>query len=134
MKCLILILIFSSFGFVDAQSFDSDWALLSKENKSENTSKTKTKISLNPLKITYRFSIHFYHKAISEQLAANCAFELTCSRFSKAMVNKFGFVKGYFLTFDRLGRCNAISPLETYPIRLNAQRKIMETPSDFHFH
>ncbi len=134
MKCLILILIliFSSFGFVDAQSFDSDWALLSKEKKSENTSKTK--ISLNPLKIPYRFSKTFYHKAISEQLAANCAFELTCSRFSKAMVNKFGFVKGYFLTFDRLGRCNAISPLETYPIRLNAQRKIMETPSDFHFH
>ncbi|MBS1505718.1 MAG: membrane protein insertion efficiency factor YidD [Bacteroidetes bacterium] len=88
----------------------------------------------NPITNGYLLGVTFYQRAISEQMATNCAFELTCSRFSKQMVHEFGIIKGYFLTFDRLSRCTRISPLETYPIRLTATGKILETPADFHFH
>ncbi len=121
-------------SLVDAQSIEGDLLALNKNQPSLAPVQQKGKRSWNPLASGYQLGIKFYQRGISEQLAANCAFELTCSRFSGAMVKEYGFVKGYFLTFDRVSRCSRISSLETFPIRLNAQGKIIETPADFHFH
>ncbi|MBS1681119.1 MAG: membrane protein insertion efficiency factor YidD [Bacteroidetes bacterium] len=116
-----------------AQSVEGDLALLNNSQAVQSPTPTSKNTGWNPMKRAYLFGIHVYQRVISEQLATNCAFELTCSRFSKAMVNRYGFVKGYFLSFDRLSRCNAISPLETFPVRLDAQHKILESPADFSF-
>ncbi len=128
--CLSLILS----GNSQAQSFENDLALLGQSQKVSTSAQSKKIRSWNPLSISYQLGIKFYQKAISEQLATSCAFELTCSRFSSAIVKDQGFLKGYFLTFDRLSRCSKISVMESLPIRLTKQGKIMETPADFHFH
>jgi putative component of membrane protein insertase Oxa1/YidC/SpoIIIJ protein YidD len=117
-----------------AQSVDNDLLSLSTPTNKPHIRSLDKKRSWNPLSIGYQTGIKFYQKVISEQLATSCAFELTCSRFSSAMVKEHGFLKGYFLTFDRLSRCSRIATVETYPIRLNQQNKIIEAPADFHFH
>jgi uncharacterized protein len=89
---------------------------------------TAKKRSFNPLSILYAGTLGLYQKQISPQWGANCAFELTCSRFSGAMVNEYGLAKGFFLTFDRMARCNKISFFETLPVRINAQGKIIDKP------
>ena len=117
-----------------AQSIDKDLLLLNPNHSQQESTHLKKSLSWNPLSIGYQTGIKVYQKVISEQLATSCAFELTCSRFSSAMVREHGFLKGYFLSFDRLSRCTQIATLETFPIRLNLNGKIIETPSDFHFH
>ncbi|GHN00889.1 hypothetical protein WSM22_23780 [Cytophagales bacterium WSM2-2] len=117
-----------------AQSAENDLLLLGKNKSAGSTAVVKKKLSWNPLALSYQMGIKFYQKVISEQLATSCAFELTCSRFSSAMVRDQGILKGYFLTFDRLSRCSRIATMETLPIRLNPQGKIIETPADFHLH
>lgn len=119
---------------VSAQSVATDLLLVNQETKSNEVNHVKKNKSKNPLSLGYQFGIKIYQKVVSEQLATSCAFELSCSRFSSAMVREYGFVKGYFLTFDRLNRCTPITTSETYPIRLNQQNRIIETPADFHFH
>jgi len=116
------------------KSINNDFLLLNQNHKGQELTQSKKNRSWNPLAIGYQAGIKVYQKVISEQLATSCAFELTCSRFSSAMVKEHGFVKGYFLTFDRLVRCSQIVSLETLPIRLNRQNKVIETPADFHFH
>lgn len=131
-----LVILFLILGLtqLQAQSAEKDFSLLDLQEKTTEIKSARKARSWNPLSIGYQTGIKFYQKVISEQLATTCAFELTCSRFSSAAVHEFGFVKGYFLTFDRLTRCSQIATLETYPIRLNQQHKIIETPADFRFH
>jgi uncharacterized protein len=88
----------------------------------------KKKKSFNPLSILYAGTLGFYQSQVSPQWGANCAFELSCSRFSRDMVSEFGLAKGFFLSLDRMGRCNKISFFETLPNRINAQGKIIDKP------
>ncbi|HCW08621.1 MAG TPA: hypothetical protein DGG95_14780 [Cytophagales bacterium] len=131
---LMIIFLMVNIKTISAQSVENDLLLLSQNQKSNEATPTKRNKTKNPLSIGFQLGIKLYQKVISEQLATSCAFELTCSRFSSAMVREYGFVKGYFLTFDRLNRCTPITTEETYPIRLNQQNRIIETPADFHFH
>jgi putative component of membrane protein insertase Oxa1/YidC/SpoIIIJ protein YidD len=131
---LLVCVSFTLSGNCQAQSFENDLVLLGQSQKVSGPTQSKKIHGWNPLSISYQLGIKFYQKAISEQLATSCAFELTCSRFSSAIVRDQGFLKGYFLTFDRLSRCSKISVMESLPIRLTKQGKIIETPADFHFH
>ncbi len=119
---------------VQAQSVAGDLSLLQEQARPKEQADQNRNRTRNPLTLGYLLGIKIYQRAISEQLATDCAFDLTCSRFSKALVKDYGFFKGYFLTFDRVSRCTKISMMETYPVRLNAKGKIIETTADFHFH
>jgi putative component of membrane protein insertase Oxa1/YidC/SpoIIIJ protein YidD len=134
MKSLLLILGLALSTTAFAQDAGNDLRLMQQHATSTPGPARARQRTWNPLTLTYRLGLGFYQRVISEQLATNCAFELTCSRFSGAMVKEFGFAKGFFLTFDRISRCNKISAMETYPVRLNAQGRIKESPADFHFH
>lgn len=120
------------FGAVRAQSPAQDIALLrQKVEKKQLVAQAKQERRFRPVAFVFGLGLKAYQAGISEQLATNCAFETTCSRFSSQLVHEFGFVKGYFLTFDRISRCTKISSMETYPIRLNGSQKIKETVADF---
>ena len=134
MKYALLIWGLAASSSVFAQHRSDDIQLLRQHAASLTAPERARPRTWNPLTLTYRLGLGFYQRVISEQLATNCAFELTCSRFSGAMVKEFGLTKGFFLTFDRISRCNKISAMETFPVRLNAQGRIKEGPSDFHFH
>ena len=110
-----------------AQDTAFDLQLLSQQKESVSSfGKVKKKKSFRPLSLLYAGTLGFYQNQISPQWGANCAFELTCSRFSAEMVKEYGLAKGFFMTFDRLGRCNKLSLYETLPMRINPQGKIID--------
>ncbi len=58
------------------------------------------------------FLINFYKKYISkiiEQLGIKCKYYPTCSEYTKQAIQKYGFLKGCFLGFKRILKCNPFS-------------------------
>ena len=56
--------------------------------------------------------IDFYKKHISlwlENRGVHCKYEPTCSEYTKQAILKYGAIKGSFLGFKRLLRCNPFS-------------------------
>lgn len=129
-----LILLFAS-HLLAAQNVSGDLLLLEQQSVSVKAfGVQKKKKTLNPLSILYAGTLGFYQSQVSPQWGANCAFELTCSRFSGAMVKEYGLTKGFFLSLDRMGRCTKISFYETLPVRINAQGKIIDKPEFYSAH
>ena len=50
--------------------------------------------------------IQFYQKAISPYLGQNCRFYPTCSHYAADAISNCGVLKGTFLGFWRILRCN----------------------------
>lgn len=56
--------------------------------------------------------INFYKKYISkiiEFFGIECKYYPTCSEYSKQAIEKYGFIKGCFLGFKRILKCNPFS-------------------------
>lgn len=124
-RLLIIFLCCATVSF--AQNTAYDLQLLGKQQHEVGAfGKVKKKRSFKPLSLLYAGTLGFYQSQISPQWGANCAFELTCSRFSAEMIKEYGLAKGFFMTFDRLGRCNKLSIYETLPLRINPQGKIID--------
>ncbi|MEY3385207.1 MAG: hypothetical protein RIR53_18 [Bacteroidota bacterium] len=62
--------------------------------------------------------VRAYQLLISSQDTDVCAYEPSCSRFGMLSMQRFGVIKGFLLTADRLTRCNGLtdSPHERNPI------------------
>lgn len=83
-----------------------------------------------PLAFPMRMLFGFYRQVISEHISADCAFDLSCSRFSAAAIGRFGIVKGLLLTGDRLTRCHLFVGQETVPVLFNNRTgKVIDEPS-----
>ena len=50
--------------------------------------------------------IRFYQRAISPGRSACCRFRPTCSAYAYEAITKYGALKGGWLAFKRLLRCN----------------------------
>lgn len=50
-----------------------------------------------------------YQLLISSQDTDVCAYEPSCSRFGMLSMQRFGIIKGFLLTSDRLTRCNGLT-------------------------
>ena len=50
--------------------------------------------------------IRFYQRHISSRTRACCRFRPTCSAYAVEAINKYGALKGGWLAFKRLLRCN----------------------------
>ncbi len=50
--------------------------------------------------------IRFYRRHISPYTPASCRFNPTCSAYAYEAINKYGVLKGGWLTLKRLLRCN----------------------------
>ena len=59
------------------------------------------KISITLLKI--------YQKVISPLLGNNCRFYPSCSSYAITSLERYGFLKGIFLTLQRLSKCHPLS-------------------------
>jgi putative component of membrane protein insertase Oxa1/YidC/SpoIIIJ protein YidD len=88
---------------------------------------------LNPLYWVYTGMVNFYQRNISVQIAANCIFEETCSRYSKKLVNEKGIFGGIVLSIDRLSRCNKVTLAETSPLRFTKRGKVIEDIDEYNF-
>ncbi|HRK28300.1 MAG TPA: membrane protein insertion efficiency factor YidD [Chitinophagales bacterium] len=86
----------------------------------------------NPLALALTGSMYLYQNAISTQLNKQCLYGLSCSNFSKEAIREFGWVKGVFITADRLLRCNRISALDLNLITLNPKTgRFTDVPAQY---
>lgn len=76
-------------------------------------------IKYNPINLTLGGLLYFYQKIVSPQLASSCPYEISCSAFSKASIQEFGFIKGIPLTADRLTRCTQFTMMDILPSQIN---------------
>ena len=125
MKCIIIIIFsFLLSSNLFAQLNVNDLNLVKKadfkEEKYEYKRKvkfldTKTKnvfVKYNPVSLTLGSLLYVYQKFISPQFATNCPYEVSCSEFSKVAIRRYGFLKGIFLTSDRLTRCTQFAAID----------------------
>ena len=61
--------------------------------------------------------IRFYQKYISAYTRPHCRFTPTCSAYAYEAITKYGALKGGWLAFKRLLRCNPFSKGGYDPVR-----------------
>jgi len=54
--------------------------------------------------------IRFYQKAVSPILGSSCRFTPTCSHYGYEAIEKYGVIRGGWLTIKRVGRCHPLTP------------------------
>lgn len=54
--------------------------------------------------------IKFYQKAISPYRPPTCRFLPTCSAYGLEAINRFGAIKGGYLTIKRISKCHPFHP------------------------
>jgi uncharacterized protein len=56
------------------------------------------------------FFLRLYKRFISPLLPPACRFEPTCSVYAMQAIEKYGFIRGSWLAFKRLLRCQPFHP------------------------
>lgn len=90
-------------------------------------------VKYNPISLTFGGLMLFYQKVLSQQILSECPYEISCSNFSKAVIKRYGIIKGIALTADRLLRCNGIAAKDIGVYDLSPQMKIVDSPEKYHF-
>jgi len=54
--------------------------------------------------------IEFYQRKISPMFPPSCRFYPTCSQYSKQAIEKYGSIKGLYLSIRRILKCNPLHP------------------------
>jgi putative component of membrane protein insertase Oxa1/YidC/SpoIIIJ protein YidD len=88
-------------------------------------------IKYNPVSLSLGGAMYFYQRIISPQLPSNCPYEISCSNYSKAVINRYGLIKGIALTSYRLMRCNRIAVVDVHPLYFNSAGKIIDDPDQY---
>lgn len=67
--------------------------------------------------------IRFYQKKISPLSGPQCRYYPTCSQYALEAVERFGVIKGSFLSVLRLLRCNPLFPGGYDPVPEKKEKK-----------
>jgi uncharacterized protein len=54
--------------------------------------------------------IRLYQVTLSPLLPPSCRFEPSCSRYTYQAIERYGFIRGGWLGFRRILRCNPFNP------------------------
>lgn len=68
--------------------------------------------------------IRFYQKKISPLSGPQCRYYPTCSQYALEAVERFGVIKGSFLSVLRLLRCNPLFPGGYDPVPEKKRKKV----------
>lgn len=86
----------------------------------------KNKLSrLNPLNYLSSGLLYIYQNVFSEQIQADCAFETSCSEYTKLSIKKSGLFIGTLRGFNQLSECAPNARYEHTPVYLNQNQKII---------
>jgi putative component of membrane protein insertase Oxa1/YidC/SpoIIIJ protein YidD len=112
----LIVSLISAYPYAQAD-LKGDAAFLSNQLKKE---KQKEIYSIQPtetneVKMGIQLFFVFYKNYLSSQDNRNCAFSPSCSSYCLHSVQRRGVVNGLMGAFDRLSRCNYLSP-ENYKI------------------
>ncbi|TAN46131.1 MAG: membrane protein insertion efficiency factor YidD [Nitrospirae bacterium] len=69
------------------------------------------------MKAVLIFFLKTYRYAVSPILPSSCRFEPSCSAYSLEAVEKYGALKGSFLSLKRLLKCHPFHPGGYDPVR-----------------
>ena len=86
---------------------------------------------LNPVSLSLRGAMLFYQNIESPQFQSSCLYERSCSNFSKEAIHRFGFIKGVFLSADRLMRCNHVCENEISYLEDLGNGKYSDEPAKY---
>jgi putative membrane protein insertion efficiency factor len=64
----------------------------------------------------FLFFLRVYRYAVSPLLGNNCRFYPSCSEYAREAVQKYGALKGGWLTLKRLARCHPFHPGGVDPV------------------
>jgi len=134
---LYIYLFFSALGY--SQTILSDFDQIAKKDFTDTTYKKKNKatyvfknnnafVKYNPLSLAFGGALLFYQSVISKQIMMGCAFNPSCSNFSKQSIKMYGVVKGVALSTDRLTRCTKLSSIDFHPILFDDNGKVNDYP------
>lgn len=134
-RCQIIVILIAAPILGTAQV--SDLELLAESGSAPTVSfgqpkkaKPKTFLRINPLYWLLNGALTGYQKIISPQISAECLYELSCSRFSRAAIQEFGIIKGIALSADRISRCNRVAATSIELIRISPlSGRVIDTPS-----
>ena len=65
--------------------------------------------TFNPAYHLLSSAMYVYQKGVSPILQRGCMFRPSCSAYSKALLKRYGLLKGTICTADRLMRCNRVA-------------------------
>lgn len=123
MRCIVLILLINCISLNLWSQVTEELAMLN-EIKYEDPKTEKVKIkdqyehvheNTNEVQFLFSGLFLFYKSFISSQDAQSCSFTPSCSVYALQAVKKQGVFKGMLNGFDRLSRCNSLSP-EKYDV------------------
>jgi len=86
-------------------------------------------VKYNPVSLVFGGGLFFYQKLISPQIVMGCAFDPSCSNFSKGCIKEYGVIKGVALSTDRLTRCTRLSAIDFHPVLFNENGKVNDQPA-----
>jgi hypothetical protein len=133
MKSFIIILFLFSSLSLFSQSADELAVLKQYKHVHEHkTSWESAKNNNSTMEIVLSSLFLFYKHFISSQDSQNCSFSPSCSVYAVETIKKQGFILGFLDTFDRLTRCNGISP-ENYE-KDYKNRHLIDPVSNIHYH
>jgi uncharacterized protein len=59
----------------------------------------------NPLTYIAAGLLFFYQNLLSEQISANCTYQMSCSEYTKKCIERYGIVKGTLIGLHQLSCC-----------------------------
>ncbi len=72
-----------------------------------NLDEAKVSTKLNPLTYLAAGLMYTYQNVLSEQISANCTYEISCSEMTKRSIEKHGLIKGTLIGLHQLTNCSA---------------------------
>lgn len=120
---LLLLLFLSTLSAQDASDFGFARSMTSMSEKASIPKQFKTQLSGNKNEIDAIFSglFLFYKVVLSSQDRNVCSFHPSCSEYGLMSIKQKGLIIGGIMTFDRLARCNGLSP-ENYEIDMKLRK------------
>ena len=85
----------------------------------------------NPVSLVFGGLMYVYQNVVSEQIAADCPYEISCSGFGRQVIKQYGLLKGTALAADRVMRCTRLSYKDLLPCDLNSSGKIIDNPEEY---
>jgi len=78
----------------------------------------------NPLNYIASSLLFVYQNVISEQISANCNFEISCSEYTKRAISKYGLIKGSLMGIHQLSCCHEQVKKDFVTHRISKKGKI----------
>lgn len=76
-----------------------------KPRKLLNLKEAKWTTKINPVTYIAVGLMYTYQNVFSEQISANCTYEISCSEMTKKSIEKHGLIKGTFIGLHQLTNC-----------------------------